>query len=112
MVKKFKNILLLFLTSITLTVAAQSNDSTIVVGEPLIYKKDTLFYIHSKFGPFKPHERVLAIEKRINSVVDVSDFDPDSLFVADFENSTDVMWRDIVLFSLTNGDAEVIGNRE
>lgn len=97
------------LVILSLNLAAQNTDTTQVqAGVPLIYKKDTLFYFYSRFGPFKPEERVHTIEKRIVSLVSDSDFDPDSLYVAEFDNTSDVMWREIVVFSVTEGDAKIL----
>ncbi|HPI80144.1 MAG TPA: hypothetical protein PLM35_06380, partial [Cyclobacteriaceae bacterium] len=36
-------------------------------GLPVIFKKDTLFYVYSKIGPYKPADRVNTIQRRLNS---------------------------------------------
>ena len=76
-------------------------------GLPVIFKKDTLFYVYSKIGPYKPADRVNTIQRRLNSFMDDPGFDPDSLFVLDSDMSTDIWWRDRVLFSVTDLDAKV-----
>ena len=75
-------------------------------GLPVIFKKDTLFYVYSKIGPYKPADRVNTIQRRLNSFMDDPGFDPDSLFVLDSDMSTDIWWRDRVLFSVTDLDAK------
>ncbi|MEQ9415041.1 MAG: mechanosensitive ion channel, partial [Cyclobacteriaceae bacterium] len=74
-------------------------------GLPVIFKKDTLFYIHSKIGPYKPADRVNTINRRLTSFMKDSEFEPDSLFLLDSDMSTDIWWRDRVLFSVTDLDA-------
>ncbi len=87
---------------------SQAPDSLALIngGLPVVYKKDTLFYVYSKIGPYKPMDRVNTIERRINSFMKEAEFDPDSLFVLDSESSTDIWWRDRVLFSVTDLDAK------
>lgn len=75
-------------------------------GLPVVYKKDTLFFVHSKIGPYKPADRVNTINRRITSFMKDAEFEPDSLFMLDSEMSTDIWWRDRVLFSVTDLDAK------
>ena len=49
------------------------------LGVPVIYKKDTLFSIFAKLGSFKPAERVDIIERRINGLAELAEFNADSL---------------------------------
>lgn len=95
---------------ITVTGFGQSASDSLALskgGLPVVFKKDTLFFIHSKIGPYKPADRVNTINRRINSFMKDPDFEPDSLFMLDSEMSTDIWWRDRVLFSVTDLDAEV-----
>lgn len=75
-------------------------------GFPVVYKNDTLFFVHSKIGPYKPLDRVNTINRRITSFMKDAEFEPDSLFMLDSEISTDIWWRDRVLFSVTDMDAK------
>jgi len=75
-------------------------------GLPVVFKNDTLFFVHSKIGPYKPADRVNTINRRITSFMKDSEFEPDSLYLLDSEMSTDIWWRDRVLFSVTDLDAE------
>ncbi len=88
---------------------SQSVDSLTVVsaGLPVVFKNDTLFFVHSKIGPYKPADRVNTINRRIASLMKDAEFDPDSLYALDSEMSTDIWWRDRVLFSVTDLDAAV-----
>lgn len=85
----------------------QSGDSLAVhSGLPVVFKGDTLFYIHSKIGPYKAADRVNTITRRINSLITESEFDPDSLYIMDSELSTDIWWRDRVVFSISDMDGK------
>lgn len=92
----------------SLSAFAQSADSLALSkgGLPVIFKKDTLFYVYSKIGPYKPADRVSTIERRLVSLVKDADFDPDSLYMADSELSTDIWFQDRVIFSVTDLDAK------
>lgn len=87
---------------------AQSADSLALSkgGLPVIFKKDTLFYVYSKIGPYKPADRVNTIERRLASLVKDADFDPDSLYMSESELSTDIWFQDRVIFSVTDLDAK------
>jgi len=76
-------------------------------GLPVVFKNDTLFFVHSKIGPYKPADRVNTINRRITSFMKDGEFEPDSLYMLDSDMSTDIWWRDRVLFSVTDFDAEV-----
>lgn len=76
-------------------------------GLPVVFKKDTLFYVHSKIGPYKPADRVSTIERRIGALMNEADFEPDSLYISDSEFSSDIWFQDRVIFSVTDEDAKV-----
>jgi small-conductance mechanosensitive channel len=92
----------------SLSAFAQSADSLALSkgGLPVIFKKDTLFYVYSKIGPYKPADRVSTIERRLGGLMKDADFDPDSLYMADSELSTDIWFQDRVIFSVTDLDAK------
>ncbi|MEQ9593513.1 MAG: mechanosensitive ion channel family protein [Cyclobacteriaceae bacterium] len=88
---------------------AQNIDSLALAhgGLPVVFKKDTLFYVYSKIGPYKPADRVSTIQRRLNTLMDDSEFEPDSLYISDSEQSTDIWFQDRVIFSITDRDALV-----
>lgn len=103
-----KRILILIIScSFVMPGFSQSVDSlaTTQTGLPVVFKKDTLFFVHSKIGPYKPADRVNTINRRITSFMKDGEFEPDSLYLLDSEMSTDIWWRDRVLFSVTDFDA-------
>ena len=85
----------------------QSVDSlaTTQTGLPVVFNSDTLFFVHSRIGPYKPTDRVNTIHRRITSFMKDGEFEPDSLYMLDSDMSTDIWWRDRVLFSVTDLDA-------
>ncbi len=86
----------------------QTADSLVMTksGLPVVFKKDTLFFVYSKIGPYKPADRVNTIHRRITSFMNDADFEPDSLYMLDSDMSTDIWWKDRVLFSVTDLDAK------
>lgn len=66
---------------------------------------DTLFFLYSNLGSFSPKERAEALNKRIENLGTVRDFDDNSLRVQDTETSTDVMFGDSTMMSVTENDA-------
>lgn len=93
---------------VAITGFSQAPADSLVVnsGLPVVFKKDTLFYVHSKIGPYKPADRVNTINRRLTSFMKDSEFEPDSLYLLDSEMSTDIWWNDRVLFSVTDLDAK------
>jgi small-conductance mechanosensitive channel len=73
-------------------------------GYPVVFN-DTLFYVYSKLGPFSPADRAKAIVERITSLSDDPFFKADSLYTAESELTTDIMYKDRVIMSVTDGDA-------
>jgi len=86
---------------------SQNADSLAVAngGHPVVFKDDTLFYIYSKIGPYKPTDRVNTIQRRITALMKEGDFEPDSLKIIDSEVSSDIWFKDRVVFSVTDEDA-------
>lgn len=86
---------------------SQNADSLAVAngGHPVVFKDDTLFYIYSKIGPYKPTDRVNTIQRRIVALMKEGDFEPDSLKIIDSEVSSDIWFKDRVVFSVTDEDA-------
>lgn len=86
---------------------SQNTDSLAVAngGHPVVFKDDTLFFIYSKIGPYKPTDRVNTIQRRITALMKEGDFEPDSLKIIDSEVSSDIWFKDRVVFSVTDEDA-------
>ncbi|MEQ8423886.1 MAG: hypothetical protein RIA63_04190, partial [Cyclobacteriaceae bacterium] len=104
-----KRTFLIVVALLALTFAYSQNIDSVAVsrgGLPVVYKNDTLFYVYSKIGPYKPVDRVNTILRRINTLITDSDFAPDSLYISESEQSTDIWFQDRVVFSVTDLDAK------
>lgn len=66
---------------------------------------DTLFFLYSNLGSFSPKERAEALNKRIENLGTVRDFDDNSLHIQDTDNATDVMFGENTMMSVTENDA-------
>ncbi len=75
-------------------------------GAPVVYGKDTLFYVKARLGPFTPEQRAASARERIKQIAGnlLSSFD--SAVAIDNGQSTDVMVSDAVLFTVTDADAD------
>lgn len=76
-----------------------------VKGFPVIPFRDTLFYIFTRQGSFTARDRAEAISSRIRKLSDVPAFKADSLKLAKTEQTTDILFRDQLLISVSDQDA-------
>ncbi len=74
-------------------------------GIPVIVFDDTLFFIYSKLGPFKPSDRAASICQKVEFLVDEELFKPENLRIVAGEESHDVFHNEMILFSITDRDA-------
>jgi small-conductance mechanosensitive channel len=85
------------------------NDSTSAVkigpGYPVVFN-DTLFYLYSNLGPFSPAERAQAVVQRITALAQDPFFKTDSLQVSENELTSDIMYQDRIIMSITDADAQ------
>jgi hypothetical protein len=85
------------------------NDSTSAVkigpGYPVVFN-DTLFYLYSNLGPFSPAERAQAVVQRITALAQDPFFKTDSLQVSENELTSDIMYQDRIIMSVTDADAQ------
>lgn len=78
----------------------------VVKGFPVIpFFKDTLFSIYNKFGSLTAKDRATAITLRIQNLGDHYLFKPDSIKVVPNELSTDLVYKDINIMSVSENDA-------
>ncbi|MDP4286127.1 MAG: mechanosensitive ion channel [Bacteroidota bacterium] len=78
----------------------------IAKGYPVIgFFKDTLFLIFNKSGSFSAEDRASAISNRIHNLADNFNFRPDSLQLLPNETTTDVVFRDNTIMSVSENDA-------
>jgi small-conductance mechanosensitive channel len=76
-----------------------------VKGFPVVPFRDTLFYLYTRQGSFTAQERAEAIDKRIEKLSDNYNFNKDSLNLVTAELSTDVVYKDQLLLSVSQADA-------
>ncbi len=75
-------------------------------GFPIIgFFDDTLFHVYSRSGSLKAIDRADVISKRIHKLSDVFGFNPDSLKLAEAENTTDIVFNDRIIMSVSEDDA-------
>ncbi len=78
---------------------------SIVSGFPVYISRDTLFYIYAKLGSFTPRERATVIISRIQKLAKDYFFSADSLAIVHTEYTTDVVYQDHILLSISDQDA-------
>ncbi len=74
-------------------------------GEPVIIKNDTLFKFYVGQGLFTPKERARAITRRIESLIDRFDFNPDSLILRNDTAVSIIFYQSHIVLAINNKDA-------
>ena len=77
----------------------------ITPGYPVAPFLDTLFHVYVKIGPVLPEERAASVSQKIELLYDDDTFDPEQLEIVDHESTMDVMYRDMIVTSITEWDA-------
>ncbi len=75
------------------------------IGVPVVFYQDTLFLIYSKLGPFSPTERALRIAEKLEKIGDDSSYDPVLFKMFSGDNSFDLMYDELIIFSVNDKDA-------
>jgi small-conductance mechanosensitive channel len=79
---------------------------TVVKGYPVVpFFNDTLFSIYNKFGSLTAKERALGINTRIQALAERFLFKPDSIQVISNETSTDLVYQEVNIMSISENDA-------
>lgn len=85
--------------------------------KPVMLGEAEIFKIYHGVGAFSLDERLGAIEARIESLAKNRSYSPSKLKVDEFENSTNVLFEDRVIITITDNDAkslsvsrQVLGN--
>jgi hypothetical protein len=87
------------------TLSAQLSEDRV----PVVVGGDTLFYIAERIGPFPPVARVRAIESRFRSLTRDPVRQPGEISVFHGEKTSDLMIGDLVVMTVTEGDAAAAG---
>ena len=72
---------------------------------PVVIISDTIWVISSRVGVLSINERARGIEDRIESLIELDDFDSDSLKTVDGENKVLVVYKQKSLFTISDIDA-------
>ena len=80
--------------------------SNIKKGYPVIgMLKDTLFYINTRTGSFRPQQRAFNVSERIKKLFDDDFLIIDSIIPVQSENSVDIVYRDFIIMSINEAEA-------
>lgn len=80
-----------------------------VVGVPVILKKDTVFFVYTKLGPYQPSERANNIAVKLDYLLEQNLFNLSEVHIEQGDGSTDIMYDDIILTSVTPKDEILLG---
>jgi small-conductance mechanosensitive channel len=78
---------------------------SLVNGFPVILGRDTLFNVYAKLGSFPPKERADALTQRLQNLSRDYFFNEDSLKIINSDLTTDIMYKENVIKSVSEMDA-------
>jgi small-conductance mechanosensitive channel len=87
---------------------AEIKPATEKTGVPVVLKDETLFLIYDKVGPFTPEDRAKAITERLAKLIKDPLAQLDSVTTSQGETTTDILAGDMVIMSVTAGDAKAL----
>ena len=76
-----------------------------IKGAPVVFNRDTIFYIYAKLGSFTAADRAQAVSSRLTKIAEGTAFHADSLKSSNAERSTDVFYKNELLLSVNEEDA-------
>jgi len=74
------------------------------IGQPVVVDRDTLFLVFTKRGDSSPQERAASIAAKILLISDNDLFNIDSLEINESLNSTDIVYQEIIVMSISKVD--------
>lgn len=74
-------------------------------GAPVVVEGDTLYYLYAKRGGYSPQRRALMVQESMEFLTNRFNLQPDSVYIDDSENVSDIMYDNIVIASFTDQDA-------
>ncbi|WP_316824821.1 mechanosensitive ion channel family protein [Pedobacter miscanthi] len=77
----------------------------IIKGVPVVFHSDTLYYLYAKLGSFSASDRARAVVERLERIGDAPGYSGDSLRLSLSEQSTDLLYGNSLLLSITDQDA-------
>ena len=74
-------------------------------GKPIVFQKDTLFYLYTSYGPYDIDTRVKYIEDKIQTLYDDPFFTPDSIQLKPLGEYLNIMYKKNSIAGITMVDA-------
>jgi small-conductance mechanosensitive channel len=87
----------------------QKSESNAPSFSPVSIDGDVLFYVKERVYSFSPQERARLISERLARLVSDPDFDPSLITTGESENTSEILYGDTVIMSVTDGDAKSEG---
>jgi len=78
-------------------------------GYPVTIMDETLFFVYDSIGPFSPQDRAKAITLRLSKILQDPAISIEEITVSPYETSTDIVMGDLVIMTVTDGDAKAVG---
>jgi len=75
----------------------------------VVFKEKKLFQIYSDLGPFSKTERAAAISARLSDIEKSGSFSPGDMAVVKGEFTTDIIYKEKTILSITKEDADISG---
>jgi len=82
------------------------------IGQPVTLTRDTLFLVFTKRGDSSPKERAASIAAKILLISDNDLFNIDSLVINESLNSTDIIYQEIIVMSISKVDELWMGRTQ
>ncbi|MBR9776645.1 MAG: mechanosensitive ion channel family protein [Cytophagales bacterium] len=80
-------------------------------GYPVLgFKKDTLYLIYSKMGAVSPQERAINVSNKIKQLYEDDFLIDDSIRISKVEDTYDLIYKDLIIASISENDALWSGN--
>ncbi len=73
-------------------------------GEPVVFYRDTLFYIYTSLGPYQVRERVADVEKKIRFLYEIPFFFPDSIQIKKTHHLITIQYQDQTISGISTAD--------
>lgn len=83
--------------------------SSSLTGSPVTFMNDTLFFVYAQIGPYTPDERAKSIMERLERISKDPTIILDSIKLQNEANFTNIIIGDLVLMSVTDVDARIVG---
>lgn len=77
----------------------------ITIGIPVVVEEDTLFYIYTNRGGLTPLQRAVQTAETVENIGKEYGVKPDSVFILSEEFTSDIIYKNKVIISLTDKDA-------